>query len=639
MRKKSNVIKLMSDFETTVYAGQDKTEVWAAATVPIGPEYDKNDVIIQSSIKEYFDYLKRVINETNSNLIVYFHNLKFDGTFIIDYLMREGHNQNYHKTYNGYYVGKLSSSGDFTYNISEMGQWYNIKMNYRHYTIEFRDSAKLLPFSVRELGEAFNTMYKKMHIEYEGDRKPGDKITAQERDYICADVLIVKECLEHLFSEGHDGLTIGACCYKEWKLSQGYYSNLMLRADFPDLNQISTPWNGETVDEFIRKSYKGGWCYVNPKYQDKVIEHEGLTIDANSMYSSQMHSSSGNEFCIGKPNFFVGMPSKELLDNEHSYFFIRFKCSFNLKPGMLPTVQIKGNPRYRGNEWLTTSDINIKGIRISHIEEDGEIKPVTVELTMTETDFEVFIQHYDIDNFEALGGVWFKTVSGIFDKYIDKYMEQKQQNKGPKREIAKLFLNNLYGKLSSNQKSNNHICVMEDDRIKFDTMETEKESGYIAIGAQITSYARRQIIKYAQRHYKDFCYSDTDSIHMIDRGQVIDIPIDDKKLGYWKIEARWSAARFVRQKTYCEQFKDGSYNVKCCGMTERVKNIIAKALSEEVIEFDEDITSDYNNSEIEFINSGMTLYDFTSGFMIDGVLKSKIISGGVILESRTFRIK
>ena len=42
----------MADFETTVFEGQQHTEVWAAATVELYTE----DVFIFHSIDELFDY-------------------------------------------------------------------------------------------------------------------------------------------------------------------------------------------------------------------------------------------------------------------------------------------------------------------------------------------------------------------------------------------------------------------------------------------------------------------------------------------------------------------------------------------------------------------------------------------------------
>ena len=69
----------MCDFETTVYEGQEHTEVWASASVELFTE----DVHIFHSIAEQFDYFIGL----NTNVCCFYHNLKFDGTFWLDYLL------------------------------------------------------------------------------------------------------------------------------------------------------------------------------------------------------------------------------------------------------------------------------------------------------------------------------------------------------------------------------------------------------------------------------------------------------------------------------------------------------------------------------------------------------------------------
>ena len=69
----------MGDFETTVYKGQERTDVWAAALVPFYTE----DVKIYHSIDEMFEGL----TDLPGNIVVYFHNLKFDGSFWLNFLM------------------------------------------------------------------------------------------------------------------------------------------------------------------------------------------------------------------------------------------------------------------------------------------------------------------------------------------------------------------------------------------------------------------------------------------------------------------------------------------------------------------------------------------------------------------------
>ena len=71
----------VADFETTVYTGQVHTEVWAAAIVELFTE----DVHVFHSINDLYEYMKSL----KCNIRCYFHNLKFDGSFWLSYLMTD----------------------------------------------------------------------------------------------------------------------------------------------------------------------------------------------------------------------------------------------------------------------------------------------------------------------------------------------------------------------------------------------------------------------------------------------------------------------------------------------------------------------------------------------------------------------
>ena len=203
MKKRTNRV-FVGDFETTVYKGQVNTEVWASASVEIGTE----DVKIFHSIHEQFEYFVSL----DCNVLCYYHNLKFDGSFWLSYLLldrkfKQGYEEIDENTKKMKQPKDLHN-GEVAYSISSMGQWYRIVIKTHSHIIEFRDSLKLLPFSVKRIGESFGTKHKKLDMEYKGVRYAGCPITDEEKQYIANDVLVVKEALETMFAEGHDKLTI-----------------------------------------------------------------------------------------------------------------------------------------------------------------------------------------------------------------------------------------------------------------------------------------------------------------------------------------------------------------------------------------------------------------------------------------------
>lgn len=630
------------DFETTVWdedtvrklGRQDYTEVWASAVVELGTE----DVHIFHSIDDTFQYFR----DLKCNMVCYYHNLKFDGNFWLYYLLnvRKWKQATVSIGEGEYDVEFLKSkemqNNTFAYGISDKGQWYTLTMKVDNKIIQLRDSLKLLPFSVKEIGKAFKTKHQKLEMEYKGFRYAGCEITDEEKKYIANDVLVVKEALEKMFADGYNKLTIGACCLAEYK---DKIDPDMYTAMFPDLTQIPTPddhdYNASNADEYIRHSYKGGWCYLVKGKENRVFQN-GTTGDVNSLYPSMMSSESGNRYPVGVPHFWYGnfIPDKALQGNH--YFFVRLRTRFYLKDGMLPFIQIKGSYSYRGTEMLESSDIVNKqtGESTAYVRnQEGVLVPATVTLTLTMTDYILFLEHYNTMDFEILDGCWFATEIGIFDEYISHWAEIKMHSTGAMRTEAKLFLNNLYGKMASNDDSSFKYAYMrEDQSVGFVTVEQhQKQAGYIAVGSAITSYARNFTIRAAQKNFygadkPGFIYADTDSIHCdIPPEAFKGVPVDPVKFCHWKLESSWDRGIFVRQKTYIEHvvaenlqpIENPYWNVKCAGMPDAAKRFFINRMC---------------SGESE-------LTDFKVGLKVPGKLVPKRIKGGVLLVDTEYEMR
>jgi hypothetical protein len=656
MSKERSFTCYVGDFETTVYKGQTNTEVWASALVPF---YSEN-VQIFHSIDETFEAMKKL-----GNIRVYYHNLKFDGSFWIDFLLNEGYTQAY-ENIDAFIEAtmkaeksespesmkdKLMPNKSFNYVISDLGQWYMIKIKINNHIIELRDSLKLLPFSVKQIGESFGTKHRKLDMEYEGVRYAGCEITEDEQKYIANDVLVVKEALELMYKEGHDALTIGSCCLKEYKkiIGKETYDEL-----FPNLYEMpidSAIYGAENAGEYVKKSYAGGWCYVVPEKQNKVFKN-GVTADVNSLYPSMMHSESGNRYPVGHPTFWSGnhIPMQALKPDK--FYFIRIKTRFYIKAGMLPFIHIKNSHYYRGTESLESSDIIYNGEHYTHYhDEDGNIIDTSRTMTMTQTEFQLFTEHYDTVDFEILDGCYFNAKIGIFDDYINKWREIKITSKGARRTLAKLFLNNLYGKMAANMDSSFKVAFLkEDGTVGFMRAEAhDKTPGYIPVGSAITAYARNFTIRAAQANYygkynRGFIYADTDSIHCdLKPEELKNVPIHPVNFCNWKLESYWDTAIFTRQKTYIEHVthEDGEpvdepyYNIKCAGMPDKCKRLFNISLTtREPVKGQK-----YTQEELDFIKVPRTLSDFKIGLRVPGKLLPKRIKGGILLVDTPYEMR
>lgn len=260
-RRGAKVIKkYTADFETVTWL-EDETWVWAYAICDID---NSENVEIGNNIDDFMVWC-----ENSGNSILYFHNLKFDGEFILYYLLTHGFS----------YVKNKKDKKDktFTTIISKMGQFFAIEVyfkvaNKKVKKVTFYDSLKILPFSVDDIAKSFKLSISKLKIDYNLSREVGHILTKQEENYIKNDVRIVAQALKVLFDEDLTKMTQASNALYNYKqmIKKNRFEHF-----FPVLDKI--------VDENIRASYKGGFTYINPIYAEKDVD-SGIVLDVNSLY-------------------------------------------------------------------------------------------------------------------------------------------------------------------------------------------------------------------------------------------------------------------------------------------------------------------------------------------------------------------
>lgn len=571
--------RFTADFETSTWI-DDETWVWAWALCDI--ENPKN-VEIGNSIETFFERIKK-----ESNPIIYFHNLKFDGEFILYYLMNNEFE---------YVETKEKRNHTFSTLISDMGLFYQIEVYFevekkKTKKVTFIDSLKIINQSVDSMPATFKIEEEKLEIDYNKPRERGHILTEEESRYIKNDVVIVAKALKYLFDMGLTKMTAGSNALSEYKniIKLNKFQNMYKKLSYE-------------VDKDLRKAYRGGFTYLNPIYKGKTVS-EGEVLDVNSLYPSVMRY---EMLPFGEPYFFEG---EYVEDKVYPLYIQRLTCSFKLKEGKIPTIQIK-HSRFVDNEYLI----------------DSGIEPVA--LTLTSVDLKLFKEQYDIYDPEYECGWKFKCMRGLFNDYIDKWIKVKNEatiskNKGI-RQVAKIMLNSLYGKFATSLDVQSKIPYIENDIVKYKLGEKQTKDGvYLPMGAFITAYARDKTIRTSQA-IKDYsikkygidmyCYSDTDSIHTIlpidELKQFCDI--DDVKLGAWKHESHFRKAKFIRQKTYLEDIyndktNEWEINITCAGLPKNCYDQV-------------------------------TWDNFKEGLKVNGKLTFTHVKGGVILKETEFTIK
>lgn len=566
------------DYETV--NNERDCRVWAYGVTQIGSEIIYYGTSIEDSLNFMF----------SNPGIYYFHNLKFDGTFIVYYLLKNGYIHT---------KEKKVKENEFNTLISDMGQWYQIRIGTKDKAIEIRDSLKILPLSVKDIAKAFGLEEGKGEIDYNKKRPVGYQITEEEKDYIRRDVQIVAHAILKLQKEGMTKLTQAGNAFSEYKKMIGKKS---FKTYFPVLE----------CDSDIRKAYRGGYTYANEKFQGLDIGR-GIVLDVNSLYPYVLYSC---DLPYGYPHMFSGKYKK---DKKFPLYIQFFTVTCELKDGYLPIIQLKNNMRFRPNEY------------IKQIDEPEEI-------AMTNIDMELLFTHYYVKVHKWNGGWKFKMSNKLFKSYVNKWTKIKKEATLNKnyglRTIAKLMQNSLYGRFGINPKVRSKYPVLEDGEVRYKIGEVEyREPVYIPVAVFTTSWARSITIRAAQKMKERFLYADTDSLHLIGIELPKDIPIHNVNLGAWKLEMIFEQARYLRSKTYLElEYVNDEEMIIRIGKGEKAAMFIESGrgwLYKKII----------CAGMPERCYPEVTWDNFHEGTVYQGKLQHKVVQGGTILFESTFQIK
>lgn len=594
--------KYAADFEATT--DENDCRVWAYSLCNID---DPDDFVYGTTIDDFIKFC----SYSKENYTLYFHNLKYDGQFIISYLLKHGFR----------FISDIKDRdyNTFTALITDMGQFYAIDIYFKVYEhkvnkVKIMDSLKIFPnLSVEKIAECFNLPLRKLSIDYRQKRPIGWKLTPAEIDYIRNDVEIMSRALHIMFEQGLTKMTIASDAFNNYKEFVPNY-----RKRFPVLPK--------EVDADIRLAYRGGFTYCNDKYIEQEMP-AGVTLDVNSLYPSRMVF---ENLPYGMPEHFDG---KYKYDPSMPLYIQSLTCCFDLKEGKIPNIQLKNNLSFMPNEYLKSSNDKL------------------VTFSLCSPDFELFIENYNIRDVTYHGGWKFKQCKGMFDEYINHWMDQKikagKEHNQPMRQIAKLMLNSLYGRFGLSTKAQRKEPYLDEDGIvRYRLLpEEDREPVYIPVACFITSYGRVKTIRTSQkiREYSiakygrdAYLYSDTDSIKCNLNDEDLEelrdvINIDDYELGAWAKEEEFDRFLMIRQKCYITE-SEGKVHATVAGLPKYLAPLITfenfrKGFTTEGASIEELLKMASDN--------GASADDLAK---IHHKLRYKMVSGGVVLADTGFTI-
>lgn len=534
-----------ADFETTSVKnleahGRVRVYLWSLTNIKTKAVYTGYDIV------SFFAEVRRLRAQR-----VYFHNLDFDGQFILYYLLE---NNLYHD-----YNTKLLCPQNTIFEIRHVfSPWHRV---------DFRCSYRKSAMGVMNLALMLGMEPKLSQLADDGkqfwDRVIPDPYTPTqaEIEYCKHDSYITAVYMEREYEAGRTRLTLAG---ESWNACIDYINGGLNRGlpytpfkkTYPELDYFR--------DAFVRKAYRGGICMVKPEHQGQVLE-DVWVLDVRAMYPYVM---TNRELPKG--------PGLELDYEPSGLYVVKFTTAFEVKDGYPPTIQLKGSSRFGASEYIRESN--------------GD-----VELTLTNLDYRRFKEHYHVFWEYGHEYVAFESNPAGTSKlaeFIQHQVDQRAQypkDKNPYlNKVYKDTANMTYGSFGLNPMLD--VTTPEIDKrglIKFIGEKELNKGRYIPVAVFITAHAREKMWSAIMDNYDNWVYTDTDSIHLLADARGLDI---GHELGQWEYEGvslepytPWPRAKYLRPKTYVFGNEDRQIyknkdkygriktSVTCAGMTDEMK--------------------------------------------------------------------
>lgn len=488
----------------------------------------------------------------------YFHNLKFDDSFVASW-MGDG----FMPVDGGWTVrtaGRL---------LNDMGQVYADKLGFmkgaKVHVCELWDSMKIWATPLRKLGKDFG-VYKMGEGNEEALRVGCD---ARMLEYCLQDCRVVKVAMEYYFEQCNIA-TQGRRPYGWMTAASTSYGMCMddLRKRVKSTDAVKEHFPDVTIEngfpEWLREGYKGAVPLLDPEVRGVPLKDVSV-YDINSQYPDKLRN---YPMPMGMPIQLKGADMDRLMriKSKGLLWIAKVKLVMDVKAGHRATYMLK----HRGDDGNTLA---------AHINDLAGLNDCEHQV-ITSADLDYIMRDYDIRYVEVLDAVGFypdvkrvdrffgNTVEGhVLAPFIDKWYKVKDDagragNKALKA-FAKLILNSLYGKFGADPEHEVAYYEFVDGNMirvrTADMTETDKHPLYLPVAIFTTAYAREVISKTCNSvGWDHVAYTDTDSVHIhgLSREETekrigeAGFSIDPDELGAYDYESRWGDALYVRNKGY-----------------------------------------------------------------------------------------
>lgn len=201
-----------ADFETSTDKwGVDKARVWLW-DICQSKSYKHTT---GTDLKEFFKALYNLSIHGYKSVIVAFHNLAYDGAYVLTWLLENGYTPTQSTTpmHNQFYT-LITTYGQHYQYIINMGRGLSYQSNFY---VVIVDSYKTIHKSVHDIAQAYELPILKGEIDYDMYREIGYVPTGEEVDYIHNDTEIMARALDIQIRQGFTKVTQPANALHHYK--------------------------------------------------------------------------------------------------------------------------------------------------------------------------------------------------------------------------------------------------------------------------------------------------------------------------------------------------------------------------------------------------------------------------------------
>lgn len=316
------------------------------------------------------------------------------------------------------------------------------------------------------------------------------------------------------------GASMEAFASGEWKW---YYDK------FPQL-EVDTK-------KSLHDAYIGGFMVAREGTYGKAVD-----VDCNSMYPSILR----NEWLPwGLPEPYEGVYEQ---DDDMPLHCDELTFRAELKPGGYPFLS-DSRSMYGLNRLTSTRGY--------------------VTRVLTDIDQQLLHENYEVSVYRHVRGWKFRQSKGFFRSFVDEWGDLKQKATGEKRQMAKLVMNALVGKMASLPKGAVMLPASKDgmtlDWVIAQREESNLKTDFLPVPVWVNAYARRKLMDVCHANSDRLLYANTDGCILSGWEPVKSCEIHPTELGKWKIAARYEKLTILGMNRYQGWKGDGEVDICMAG--------------------------------------------------------------------------